>query len=60
MKHLTASSVGTKAILSLNAAASDPAGTATHVNKTGQVYVVFDDTPLKWDTAKVRGTASGQ
>jgi hypothetical protein len=99
VKRLTAGSAGTKATLSLNAAASDPAGKATHANKTGHVYVfaadgnitdlgpvsfdeaqkagvtlpgtlpagtqvkiavVFDDTPLMWDTAKVRGTASGQ
>ncbi|MEU0219045.1 hypothetical protein ABZ281_29885 [Streptomyces sp. NPDC006265] len=74
----------------LNAAASDPVGTALHANKTGHAYVfaadgkvtdlgpvpfgedqkgsvtlpktlaagqvkiavVFDDTPLTWDTAK--------
>lgn len=37
-KRLTASSVGRNATLSLNAAASDPAGTALHANTTGRVY----------------------
>lgn len=99
VKHLTASGVGKKATLSLNAAAPDPAGTATHANKTGRVYVfaadgkvtdlgqvtfdedqkggvtlpgtlpagtqvkiavVFDDTPLIWDTTKIQGTDSGR
>ena len=83
--------VGKKATVPLNAAASDPAGTALHANKTGHAYafaadgkvtdlgpvpfgedqkgsvtlpktlaagqvkiaVVFDDTPLTWDTAKI-------
>lgn len=37
-KRLTASSVGRNATLSLKAAASDPAGTALHANRTGHVY----------------------
>ncbi|NGO12397.1 RICIN domain-containing protein, partial [Streptomyces sp. HC44] len=96
-KRLTASSVGRNATLSLNAAASDPAGTALHANTTGHVYayaadgkatdlgpvsfdeaqqgsvtlpktiaggekikiaVVFDDTPLIWDTVTVRTAAT--
>lgn len=98
-KPLTTSTVRRNATVSLNAAASDPAGTALHANKTGRAYVfaadgkvtdlgpvsfdegqrgsvalpgtlaagtqvkiavVFDDGPLMWDTAKVRGTASGR
>ncbi|WP_417801340.1 RICIN domain-containing protein [Streptomyces bullii] len=98
-KRLIPSSVGKKATVSLNAAASDPAGTALHANKTGQVYVVaadgkvtdlgqvsfdedqrgsvtlpaslaagtqvrvavvFDDTPLMWDTARIRATATAR
>ncbi|GAB2987531.1 hypothetical protein GCM10023080_061520 [Streptomyces pseudoechinosporeus] len=42
-KRLTASSVGRNATLSLNAAASDPAGTALHANKTGHVYAYAAD-----------------
>ncbi len=95
-KRLIAGSVGKKGTVSLNAAASDPAGTALHANKTGHVYafaadgkvtdlgpvpfdeaqkgsvtlpktlaagqvkiaVVFDDTPLTWDTARIRATAT--
>lgn len=37
-KRLTASSVGRNATLSLNAATSDPAGTALHANTTGHAY----------------------
>lgn len=37
-KRLTASSVERNATLSLNAAASNPAGTALHANTTGHVY----------------------
>jgi hypothetical protein len=94
--HLIAGSVERNATVSLNAAASDPGGTASHAHKTGRVYMfaadgkvtdlgpvsfdgyqkgsvtlsktiaagkrvrialVFDDTPLKWDSAPVRDTA---
>ncbi|MDX2935630.1 RICIN domain-containing protein, partial [Streptomyces ipomoeae] len=95
-RRLIAGSVGKKGAVSLNAAASDPAGTALHANKTGHVYVfaadgkvtdlgpvpfdeaqkgsvtlpetlaagpvkiavVFDDTPLMWDTTTIRATAT--
>ena len=89
--------VGKRATVSLDAAASDPAGTALHANTTGHAYVfaadgkvtdlgsvsfdedqkgsvtlpetiagekkikiavVFDDTPLMWDSATVRATAN--
>jgi hypothetical protein len=42
-KRLTTSSVGRKGAVSLNAAASDPAGTALHANKTGHAYVFAAD-----------------
>lgn len=42
-KRLTASTVRRNATLSLNAAASDPAGTALHANKTGHAYVFAAD-----------------
>ncbi|GAA2629308.1 hypothetical protein GCM10010307_19980 [Streptomyces vastus] len=42
-KRLTTSTVRRNATLSLNAAASDPAGTALHANKTGRVYVFAAD-----------------
>ncbi len=42
-KRLTASTVGRKGAVSLNAAASDPAGTALHANKTGHAYVFAAD-----------------
>ena len=38
-KRLTTSTVRGNATVSLNAAASDPAGTALHANKTGHAYV---------------------
>jgi hypothetical protein len=92
-----ASGIGEKATVSLDAAASDPAGTALHANRTGHGYVVtaggrvtdlglisfdqdqkgsvtlpetitagtkfkiavvFDDTPLVWDSATVRAAAA--
>lgn len=95
--HLIAGIVEKNATVSLNAAASDPAGTASHANMNGRVYgfaadgkvtdlgpvsfdesqkgsvtlpktlaagkrvkiaVVFDDTPLMWDSASVRATAT--
>lgn len=42
-KRLTTSTVRRNATLSLNAAASDPAGTALHANKTGHAYVFAAD-----------------
>lgn len=98
-KRLTTSTVRGNATVSLNAAASDPAGTALRANTTGRAYafaadgkvtdlgpvsfdegqkgrvalpgtlaagtqvkiaVVFDEGPLMWDTARVRGSASGR
>jgi hypothetical protein len=96
---IATSRVGAKATVSLDAAASDPAGTALHATKTGHAYVfdadgkvtdlgpvsldedqkgsvtlpetiaggkrikiavVFDDTPLVWDSATVRATSTGR
>ena len=42
-KQLIAGSVAKNTPVSLNAAASDPAGTASHANKTGHVYVFAAD-----------------